>query len=74
MRIARSHRIAAILNGARRPVPMDRIAADLEVSFRTVTRDLKFMRTLGLPIRSNQKGTYFTRKVQVCACCCRPIS
>lgn len=76
--IARIKKIAALLSDGKH-VSGAKLAAELEVSPRTVTRDLDFMRDqLELPIETDgcanhslrgRHGYYFTQPVQLCACC-----
>jgi hypothetical protein len=77
--IERLQKISARLSGPRR-VTAQMLADELEVSSKTIYRDLDFMRDrLRLPIASNgvgfrntelDVGFAFTRPVLLCACCC----
>ncbi len=67
-------RIAMILNAATAPVPAHKIAAALEVSVKTVSRDLDFMRDrLELPVESHMGksggGYTFSKPVHLCPVC-----
>jgi len=52
-----------MLRGGRKPTPLE-LALDLEVSTRTVARDIKFMRILGAPVVHDRKaGGYVREKI-----------
>lgn len=56
----------------RRPMNATQLAQKLEVSTKTIHRDLEFMRDrIGLPIEYDyaKNGYKFTRSVPLCACC-----
>jgi predicted DNA-binding transcriptional regulator YafY len=68
--LIRWRRIATILNRARGPLPLAEIAAKLEVSRKTVERDMEEMRgSLALPIVATRRGHYLAEKVTLCAFC-----
>ena len=73
--IARFHLIAAILTAAKPGslITCEKIAERLEVTTKTVFRDLEFMRDrLGLPIESKRTpggGFYLTGRIKLCAIC-----
>ncbi len=55
-----------------RPMNATQLAERLEVSTKTIHRDLEFMRDrIGLPIEFDyeKNGYKFTRTVALCACC-----
>jgi predicted DNA-binding transcriptional regulator YafY len=50
------------------------LADELEVSYKTVNRDIEFMRnSLSLPIESDHEGYFFNGEVKLCRCCCRRV-
>ena len=50
------------------------LAAELEVSYKTVCRDLEFMRDrLDLPIAADSDGFFFQHEVPLCRCCSRRV-
>lgn len=71
--LARVAHISAALN-TRKRTTAGLLADELEVSDKTIRRDLDFMRdTLNLPIDRDQAGFYFTQPVQVCRSCGRRV-
>lgn len=68
---ARFSHIAAALNSRKR-TPLALLAVELEVTRKTVQRDVDFMRDrLGLPIAADGDGHFFAEPVLLCACCGR---
>src|SRR5437764_10679835 len=66
--IERFHLIVASLEHG--PSTMARLALELEVSKRTIQRDIEFMRDrLNLPIECDFLGCHLTRKVCQCETC-----
>jgi predicted DNA-binding transcriptional regulator YafY len=54
----------------REPMPSSRLAVDMEVSRKTIERDIAFMRDrLQLPIVATGKGYSLARSVTLCRCC-----
>ena len=71
--IERFHRIAAALANRKRTTASF-LAEELEVSRKTVERDLEFMRNrLALPIESDVAGHWFSVKIKLCRCCARRV-
>lgn len=71
--IARFQRIARML--ASGSYSARRLAAALEVSAKTVERDIEFMRDqLGIEIESSRQGYELVRRQSLCPCCARPIT
>lgn len=68
---ARLQHIAAALN-TRKRTSIAMLADELEVSSRTIQRDLEHMTdSLRLPIDADVMGHYFTEPVNLCRCCGR---
>lgn len=68
----RYQRIVRMLH--RGPRTCGEIAAEMEVSTKTVFRDIEFMRDrLGIQIIGTQSGMVLKSDVVLCACCSKPI-
>lgn len=74
--VLRIQRICALLNRARAPIPVHVIADRLEVSPKTVQRDIDFMKdSLELPIISCAgKGQRLIENIALCRCCAGRIN
>ncbi len=71
--IVRCWQISRLLNDGRIRT-LANMADELEISRRTLIRDLRAMRAdLGLPIRTDRRGVRFAWRVTLCAFCSRPI-
>lgn len=71
--LQRFQHIAAAL-AVRKRTTVSMLAEELEVSYKTVHRDLDFMRhRLCLPISADEAGFYFTEPVKLCRCCGRRL-
>ncbi len=69
--IARVQHIAAALN-TRKRISIAMLAEELEVSSRTIQRDLDHMRdSLNLPIEADIAGHFFSGPVNLCHVCGR---
>jgi predicted DNA-binding transcriptional regulator YafY len=69
--VVRLQKIANILSRGKR-VTVQTIASEIEVSHKTVYRDLAYMRDqLEIPIEYEHwgRGWHFSQAVQLCACC-----
>jgi len=67
--LARLQHIAASLN-IRKRTSISQLADELEVSSRTIQRDLDHMRdSLNLPVESDHVGHFFSKPVSLCCCC-----
>ena len=63
--------IARTLSNSER-ISVRSLARRLEVNPKTIKRDLEFMRDrLNLPIDADGRGHFLSKKVAVCAICCR---
>jgi predicted DNA-binding transcriptional regulator YafY len=70
---ARFQHIAAALT-VRKRTTRSMLAEELEVSVKTVQRDMEFMRDrLNLPIAADDRGCYFSDEVKLCRCCARRL-
>lgn len=71
--LERFQHIAAALT-VRKRATARMLAEELEVSRKTIERDLEFMRDrLLLPIDADNHGHYFTEEVKLCRCCSRRL-
>ena len=71
--LRRVHHIAAALT-VRKRTTVSRLAVELEVCAKTVSRDIEYMRgQLGLPIEADIDGHYFAEPVKLCRCCARRV-
>lgn len=62
--------LMARLLAARSPIPAQQLADELGVTYKTIDRDLNFMRDrLHLPIVAKRDGQWLNEKIQVCPCC-----
>ena len=69
--LARIRHISAALNSRKR-ITAAELAAELEVTPRTISRDFEFMRDqLGLPIESDRFGHFLSAPVNLCRTCGR---
>ena len=69
--LARVAHISAALT-VRKRTTAGMLAVELEVSDKTIRRDLEFMRDqLGLPVDRDVAGFYFTAPVHLCRACGR---
>jgi proteasome accessory factor B len=71
--LARIQHIASALT-VRKRTTANLLAEELEVSTKTVARDIGFMRDqLTLPIAADQEGYFFIEEVKLCRCCARRV-
>jgi predicted DNA-binding transcriptional regulator YafY len=71
--IERIQHIAAAMTVRKRTTAV-LLARELEVSTKTIRRDIDFMRTrLNLPIEADIDGHYFREQVKLCRCCARRV-
>lgn len=70
--LRRVHHIAAALT-VRKRTTVSLLATELEVCEKTVSRDIEYMRGMGLPIEADGAGHYFAEPVKLCRCCARRV-
>lgn len=71
--LARLQHISAAFT-IRKRTTVGMLAEELEVSDKTISRDIEFMRNhLALPIEADQDGYYFGEEVKLCRCCSRRV-